>query len=730
MPVTVKTEKADDGYSGTDSVSNGGLEQSANGDPASTSKDSSPVLHVVLQELSNLKEQIARQDAAHQQQLQQQTANAVITRDQIVGELQSLMNKSTAAAPESRASSSSSSVVVKREKTNSDRGHDNNNSDLNKDKLWELYLAGKVKVLTDEDAGSECGSTTASTASGRNGPEILAEKRGSSVGKAVKKEMKRDPGDEGDERLKTLGFSDDWSPVWEGNTLAAILCRVCKSQGKEPAPIKGTPVDKLKNFGEQHLVFAHGRAPVGSKFQVGPRPFQCPTCSLYFAGDNLLKKHRPKCEEEGGDKRSTRQCKIELKRIDTISDGNVSESSDGGRNKRKHQDDEDDSKVKKRGRPRASTGVAKVKAEPVEDSVLGGYDAGDEDQDSAIASKPKADKPKAKKPTSKDKEEDDIVDLPHSLGNKWLDGKQLEMWGCFPCPLCSTRALAKPIFIEDHVAGTHFKQSRYSCKICKDNGEEYKRAHKGPLEDHIKKEHSMQWNRREKLGLKLILEGPLCRDAVNTMRLFFKMFPKKEEKDKEPPKNKKYLPKKQTSSSDCNTKKSKCPECDQKFYTSEERTLIDHIMWRHRDKPRYHCGHCGVDDQGKYKTSFGMVAGFEDHCKKEHQMNKNDWLQLLFMKVDKVPEELAKQYYIDDDEYQELHKGAVVVSDVEEDEVDKKEVQEVPPEKIPDMKVGFRKKEMFLVCTKCDNFELSSRELYIADKIKTHVNTHKNVPAA
>ena len=37
------------------------------------------------------------------------------------------------------------------------------------------------------------------------------------------------------------------------------------------------------------------------------------------------------------------------------------------------------------------------------------------------------------------------------------------------------------------------------------------------------------------------------------------------------------------------------------------------------------------------------------------------------MKVDKVPEELAKQYYIDDNDYQELHKGREIISDDEED---------------------------------------------------------------
>ena len=54
------------------------------------------------------------------------------------------------------------------------------------------------------------------------------------------------------------------------------------------------------------------------------------------------------------------------------------------------------------------------------------------------------------------------------------------------------------------------------------------------------------------------------------------------------------------------------PECDQKFYTRDPRTIIDHVMWRHRDAPRYHCGYCKDD------TGFGMIAGFEDHCKKEH----------------------------------------------------------------------------------------------------------------
>ena len=55
--------------------------------------------------------------------------------------------------------------------------------------------------------------------------------------------------------------------------------------------------------------------------------------------------------------------------------------------------------------------------------------------------------------------------------------------------------------------------------------------------------------------------------------------------------------------------------------------------------------------------------------------DKNDFVALLLMKVDKVPEELAKQYYIDDNDYQDLHKGREVIGDDEEDMPKKKVVK-------------------------------------------------------
>ena len=51
------------------------------------------------------------------------------------------------------------------------------------------------------------------------------------------------------------------------------------------------------------------------------------------------------------------------------------------------------------------------------------------------------------------------------------------------------------------------------------------------------------------------------------------------------------------------------------------------------------------------------------------------------MKVDKVPEELAKSYYIDDNDYQDLHKGMEIISD---DEVE-----------MPVKKVGEKLKNLF-----------------------------------
>ena len=82
--------------------------------------------------------------------------------------------------------------------------------------------------------------------------------------------------------------------------------------------------------------------------------------------------------------------------------------------------------------------------------------------------------------------------------------------GGFACPLCKTRPLSRPIFIEDHVAASHFKQKRYVCTICRDkhdkeeNEDEKKKiqyawSHKSTLNEHLQKNHSLQYARQEKV---------------------------------------------------------------------------------------------------------------------------------------------------------------------------------------------------------------------------------------
>ena len=67
----------------------------------------------------------------------------------------------------------------------------------------------------------------------------------------------------------------------------------------------------------------------------------------------------------------------------------------------------------------------------------------------------------------------------------------------------------------------------------------------------MKSKHSLQWARQEKLDFKLSEVEPLLPDAVNVMRLFFKIYPKQGTSVKP-----KYTPKK-PNVSDTNQKKSK-----------------------------------------------------------------------------------------------------------------------------------------------------------------------------
>jgi hypothetical protein len=165
----------------------------------------------------------------------------------------------------------------------------------------------------------------------------------------------------------------------------------------------------------------------------------------------------------------------------------------------------------------------------------------------------------------------------------------------------------------------------------------------------------------------------------------------------------------------------KCPVCEDKFYTDDDRTVIDHVMWKHREKPRYHCSICGDT------TNFGMISSFDEHCKKEHSCDKNDHIQKLFLKVDSLPLDIAKEFFLEDAEYQELQKGREELSDVEDDGEEKENILKTEPAlEVANMEVGFKRKEMFLICNvKTCDWRLSSRELFIADKLKDHVKTHE-----
>jgi len=628
--------------------------------------------------------------------------------------------------------------------SSSNEGSINNNSagteHLTKEKLWDLYMAGRVTLdgVADVKVSTHPSKPAASEPVDSDIEEIVEEEE--------------DPSRE--------GFSaNDWALVFDDGKICAILCEPCRKSGKEPIPIRGDSLDKLKSFGEQHLVFRHNHAPKGHPHQVGPNILQCKICKLFFRAEKLLERHSKTCVVVKKEPASNNivPCKVELSRSKAV-EAEVSKkrklsAGGGGENgasdKRRYNAS---TKVEPGSQPESSAIAAsktKTRVEKDKPTKKNGKDDGKNvdiksffkasnkskesskndapENDSTPANGHSADDDNDDVPAANNDDDDEGYDggeknagLPLdliTLGDRWHEGDRPE--GGFACPLCKTRPLSRPIFIEDHVAAHHFKQKRYVCTICRKKNEEEEDeknhvqcawSHKSTLNEHLQKNHSLQFARQEKLNFKLMVIEPLHPDAVNTMRLFFKLYPKKGEKVKE-----KYTPKKPTAG-DNNQKKSKCPECDQKFYTQEERTLIDHIMWRHRDAPRYHCHHCESD------AGFGMVAGFEDHCKREHGCDKNDFVSLLLMKVDKVPEELAKQYYIDDNDYQDLHKGREVISDDEEDMPQKKEIV---AEKVPDMKIGFRQKEMFFVCRfdECD-WTLSSRELFLNDKINKHTKTH------
>ena len=384
--------------------------------------------------------------------------------------------------------------------------------------------------------------------------------------------------------------------------------------GKEPTPIRSGTLDKIKSLGEQHLVFRHNREPKGYPSQVGPRPMQCKTCNQFFRVEKLLERHAKTCaivkKDTSAAASSTTAssaaassvvpCKVEIKRSQQADDvakkrklsAGVEQSADKRRNTAKTKADADDDEsthtppaaspvaakksaaekeapAKKKGGASASASSitsyfssdkSKSSTEKAGTKERNGGGRGDDDDDDSSPANDGPDDHDDDDGNDADDEGDhESTPLPSdliSLGDRWWKEDKLE--GGFACPLCKTRPLSKPTFIEDHVAASHFKQKRYICTICRKKSKEeedfkepFAWSHKSTLEDHMKSKHSLQWARQEKLDFKLSEVEPLLPDAVNVMRLFFKLYPKKGTSVKP-----KYAPKK-PNVSDTNQKKSK-----------------------------------------------------------------------------------------------------------------------------------------------------------------------------
>ena len=343
-----------------------------------------------------------------------------------------------------------------------------------------------------------------------------------------------------------------------------------RKSGKEPIPIKGDTLDKLRSFGEQHLVFRHNYPPKGHPSQVGPHPNQCKTCKCFFRAEKLLERHSKTCVV------LKKEVKVELTRSKEVEDagkkrklsvgsgGGGGGGGENGANKRTNVKKEP--VVKTDDAPKKKNTAEKQKPTKKNDVKKGDIKSFFKPADSPPADND--DYADDVPPASRNDDDDEGYDgeeksheLPLdliTLGDRWHEGDRPEAG--FNCPLCKTRPLSRPIFIEDHVAAHHFKQKRYVCTICRKKNEEEEDeklhvqcawSHKSTLNEHLQKNHSLQFARQEKLNFKLMEIEPLHPDAVNTMRLFFKLYPKKGEQIKD-----KYVVKKQINS-DNNQKKSK-----------------------------------------------------------------------------------------------------------------------------------------------------------------------------
>jgi len=501
-------------------------------------------------------------------------------------------------------------------------------------------------------------------------------------------------------KMSKIDFLDDWELILDNGKVDTILCKLCKEEGKEQRPIRSSSDDKMMSLGEQHRFFRHQRDAIGYPVEADFYNQQCQTCSWYFPVKRILESHEKTCtgpearweavriatevraRSKAVDNQNNRSCTpteaetVEQKPDVAALDAAVAKSKSATPSTQpnstlrpllqKHKvkpckvllvrNKYVEELLKKRKRP----DDGKENAEPLKKIKI-------ENGETPVDVKPF---PKENDialatihPTSTLDELDDHLDLPTdvlTMGNKWWERTSLP--GGFFCPLCKTRPLSQPVYIEDHVSAQHFKQRRFVCLVCREEGAAVSDwPHRTTIEQHLKKMHPKLFKQK---GMSLCLRRPLVPGVVNVMRLFFKLYPKPGEEVKDV-----HLPKRQLGPDDATTRNNShwnCPDCKQKFMTREARTVIDHIMWRHRNAPRYHCSICN-DGVG-----YGLMANFFDHCKREHACDKPDYLRKLLLKVDRVSEDLLKLYDVTEEEDKAMHEQREVVSDVDEAEVEVK----------------------------------------------------------
>ena len=360
-----------------------------------------------------------------------------------------------------------------------------------------------------------------------------------------------------------------------------------REEGKEQRPIKSNCDDKMMSLGEQHRFFRHQRDAIGYPVEADFYNQQCKTCHWFFPVKRILEGHEKTC---GGSAARWEAVKLATKSRSQSNAADGNHQVNGGATHTKEETVEMKPDVAALEAAVAATitvttpALAKIVTTPAQpvptfqstlqkhrvrpckvllvrnkyvEELLKKRKRPDDGKENAEPAKkvkiepletPVDVKPVVKENTialakvvpTHDMEEPDVnLDLPMdvlSMGNRWWENTPLP--GGFSCPLCRTRPLSKPVYIEDHVSAQHFKQRRFVCKICKEDGKDISDwPHRTTIEQHLKKVHPKLY--REK-GNALCHVRPLIPGVVNVMRLFFKLYPKPGEKIKDV-----YQPKKQ-----------------------------------------------------------------------------------------------------------------------------------------------------------------------------------------